>query len=415
MAQRARDVLGVLMVLVFIVAMVAGCGGASSTSSPTAPSESAAASGGQLSTGPALTTKPMAAADAARLDASIKSLMSTEASELDALWIGIWDPRQGVHEKAFGDAVHGGAAATLDDHVQIGSVTKTFTVTAVLEQVAAGKLSLDATINDELPDLATKYPAIADVTVRQLSGMQSPIQDYVNSDIASKTLVADHTHLFTADELIDEGMSLPLVTPDKYDYSNTNAIILGEMLEKLTGKPVDQVVTDIAKQVGMDQSALPPPAQQTTLPAPSAHGYVDSTTALSLGGIGVTIPSGTDVTDWSLSVAGARGAMYSTIADLGKWAASGLGTSLLPTDLARQRFVTHKIAAAGDYGLGIVDFGNGWIGHTGRTLGFEALVVYNRNTGAAVVAAVNNGGDLTPVAKKIAIGQFKDLSGLGGG
>ena len=55
------------------------------------------------------------------------------------MWIGVWDPEKGFYSQAYGDAVVGGEKAALDQHGRIGSVTKTFTVTAILQQVAAGQ------------------------------------------------------------------------------------------------------------------------------------------------------------------------------------------------------------------------------------------------------------------------------------
>ena len=79
----------------------------------------------------------------------------------------------------------------------------------------------------------------------------------------------------------------------------------------------------------------------------------------------------------------------STIADLGAWAASGSGTSLLSDGLIEQRLTTRKTVEGLDYGLGIIDFGNGWIGHSGQLIGWEALVLYDTDTGDVAVSIVN--------------------------
>ena len=67
-------------------------------------------------------------------------------------------PGQGILRGRLRWGVKGGAAATVADHSCIGSVTKTFTAVAVLQQVEAGKLALTDTVQKVLPDLATKYP-----------------------------------------------------------------------------------------------------------------------------------------------------------------------------------------------------------------------------------------------------------------
>jgi D-alanyl-D-alanine carboxypeptidase len=86
--------------------------------------------------------------------------------------------------------------------------------------------------------------------------------------------------------------------------------------------------------------------------------------------------------------------MYSTVADMGTWAASGLGTALLPADLGEQRLQAQP-TPEGDYGLGIFNWGSGWIGHSGQVIGWEALVAYNTDTGAVFVVMDNETGSLS--------------------
>jgi D-alanyl-D-alanine carboxypeptidase len=126
--------------------------------------------------------------------------------------------------------------------------------------------------------------------------------------------------------------------------------------------------------------------------------------AASIAEIGATIEPGTDATDWTVSWGGAGGGMYSTIADLGLWAATGSGTSLLSDDLIAQRLSTRPTVEGLDYGLGIIDFGNGWIGHSGQLIGWESLVLYDTDTGDVAVAIVNETASL--VAVEFALGSI---------
>ena len=183
------------------------------------------------------------------------------------------------------------------------------------------------------------------------------------------------------------------------------------MLEKVTGKPVGQVVTDLAAAAGMKDTALPAPGDDT-MPDPSSHGYVASLGQQSMKGIGLDIPVGTDVTDWTVSWGGAGGAMYSTIADMGIWASTGLGTCLLPADLAAKR-LAFKPIPEGQYGLGILSYDHGWIGHTGQIIGWEAITLYNTQTGAAFVGIVNETGSLQG-AEIVAVNLLPDLLKLVG-
>ena len=135
------------------------------------PSAAPASSASASWSGPKLTTTPMRAADVAAIDKLAQDAMA-QSPDLPGMWIGVWVPAKGFYTQAYGEAVKGGAKATIDDHGRIGSVTKTFTIAAVLEQVAAGKLQLESTIKETLPNLARKYPAIAGITVDQLAGMR---------------------------------------------------------------------------------------------------------------------------------------------------------------------------------------------------------------------------------------------------
>ena len=360
--------------------------------------------------GPALADTPMSEADAAIIDQTVADTIA-QVPDLVGMWIGIWDPEKGYYLQAYRDAARDGEPAAIDQHGRIGSVTKTFTITAILQQVAEGNLSLDSTIADVLPDLAAEYPDIADVTVEQLAGMHSPIQDYANTGVTISQVVEDPQHVFTPDELIAAGMSLPLMDPEVGGYSTTNTIILGEMLEALTGVPVEEVVTDVARQAGMTETALRAP-ELTAMPDPASRGYMGASGAVQMAELGLDIAPDADVTDWTPSWGQAGGGMYSTVADLGLWAETGLGTSLLPADVAAERLDFQPIPE-GSYGLGVFDFGNGWIGHSGQIIGWESIVLYNRDTGAAFTAIVNDTGNLG-AAESVAFTVLPDLGGLFG-
>ena len=117
------------------------------------------------------------------------------------------------------------------------------------------------------------------------------------------------------------------------------------------------MVTELAASVGLTQTALQAP-DQTLMPDPASHGYIPNDAVAKA--LGLLVKGGTDVTDWTPSWGQAGGGMYSTVADMGTWAGTGLGTSLLPADLAAKRFETKLIPEApSGYGLGLIDYGKG--------------------------------------------------------
>ncbi len=326
------------------------------------------------------------------------------------MWIGVWDPKKGWHIGGYGEAVVGGAKATDADHSRIGSVTKTFTATAILQQVAAGKLALTDTVGTLLPDLAAKYPDVAPITVEQLLSMRSGIPDYINSGLLTQQFLDDPEKVWAPDEIIAAVLDKMKVDPSVAEYSTTNYLILGEILRKVTGQAPDVVITGVATALGLSDTALPAPAE-TAMPAPASAGYIMDAGVASLKEAGGTATSGTTVQDATPSWGAAGGGMYSTVADMGAWAASGLGTATLPQALGDQRLQSRPIKAGGtiDYGLGIIDWGNGWIGHTGQAVGWEAVVAYNTQTGAVFVGMVNETASLMFVSA-VMMQYFPDLA-----
>jgi len=391
--------------------LVAGCGSGSttgSTSSTTAPNPSAAASQtADLWSGAAVTTTPMSEADVAAFDKVNEATMAVKGAP-PGMWIGVWDPKKGRHIGGYGEAVIDGAKATDADHGRIGSVTKTFTATAILQQVAAGKLTLSDTVGTLLPDLAATYPDLAAITVEQLLSMHSGIPDYINSGLLTQQFLDHPEKVWTPDEIIASVLAKTKVDPSVAEYSTTNYLILGEILRKVTGQAPDVVITSVATALGLNDTALPAPAD-TAMPAPASAGYIMDAGVASLKEAGGTAKSGTTVQDATPSWGAAGGGMYSTVADLGTWGASGLGTATLPQVLGDQRLQSRPIKPGIDYGLGIIDWGNGWIGHTGQAIGWEAVVAYNTKTGAVFVGMVNETASLMSVAP-VMMQYFPDLA-----
>lgn len=395
--------------------VIVACGGSddSSGDSGSAPSVPDV----ELWSGAALPTEEMSAEAATAVDAVAQSLFDSvvPAGELPGMWIGVWDPAEGVFMAAYGEAVLGETEATVEDHSYIGSATKTFTATVILELVAAGELSLDDTVADVVPDLAEQFPDTAGVTVEQLLGMHSGIPEYANTGVVLQKVVDDPATDLTIEEII--GMTVDAAgveAPGAGLYSSTNYLILGEMIEAVVGQPAEEVITDLAQRTGLDNTALQAPGNNE-MPDPSSHGYINSAGVGSLAAVGIDAAAGTDVTDWTVSWGQAAGGAYSTVADLGIWAGTGLGTALLPVELGEQRLQSSTIVADPDtgatleYGLGIIDFGNGWIGHSGQIIGWESLVLYNVTSGAAFVGLVNETGSLV-MPLSVAATQFPDFA-----
>jgi D-alanyl-D-alanine carboxypeptidase len=263
----------------------------------------------------------------------------------------------------------------------------------VLQQIDQGTLALDDTITDVLPDLATSYPDIATVTVEQLLNMSSGLPNYTDDPAFWTTFVTDPTKPWSLDDILAAALTKPTSPPGTAAYCNTNYIVLGAMLEQVTGKPAAEVITAVAQQAGLRQTALTAPADNT-MPAPHSDGYLTATSAQQLTSLGGTIPPNNNVTDWTVSMSGTAGAMYATVDDLLTWAATGMGTSLLSPAMAEARLTNSTELAPGEYyglGVGVTDT---WLAHTGAVNGWMSDVRLDRQTGAVVVTLVNIEGGL---------------------
>ncbi len=327
------------------------------------------------------------------------------------MWIGVWDAETGTYQGAYGEAELDAAPATAEDHLRIGSVTKTFTAAAVLQQIDEGTMSLDDTIADVLPDLADAHADVAGITVDELLSMTSGIPDYANTDLLMPAVVEDPSRVWTPEEVIELTLTEgEMAEPGTPGYSTTNYLILGEALEAVTGDAIEDVVNGIVAEVGLTQTALPAP-EDNEMPDPATHGYVFDAGVVTLAASGATAVSGTDVTDWSVAWGGAGGSMYSTIEDLGAWAASGFGNTLLAEQTAVERLDTTVLPDVGlGYGHGIIAFGDtDWIGHTGQIIGWETIAAYNTQTGDVFIGMVNETASL-PATIAVLSELYPDLA-----
>lgn len=329
-------------------------------------------------------SQTMSAADRAAIDAGAQAFLATSADNTPGLWLAVWDPKRGYYEQAYGEAILDGRPASVRDHFLIGSITKTVFATALLEQVAAGRLRLSDTVAELDPALARTYPIAARKTVAQLLGMTSRIPDH--ADPAVGRMFANPQQTFTRDEAIALGIAEGKPIPAPGGYSTTNYLLLGKLMKTVTGKTPERLVNGVLRQAGMPSSRLMPGNVQ--LPAPAAHGYIGRIYGPQAAQVNPSLSATTDVTDWTMEWGKEGGGAYATIRDLATWGGTCLGTKLLPTKVAAKRLQTTAIDA-GNYGLGIIKEGT-WLAHSGQAIGYTANVACNPKTGAVVAYALNS-------------------------
>ena len=350
-----------------------------------------------------LISTPMSSEEAARVDAAVRKLYDTETrKEIPGLWIGIWDVKRGFFLAAYGESERGKTAAAIQQTFRIGSVSKTFTATAVLRLIDQGKLGLDDPVGTVHPDLAKQYSALTAITIRQLLGMSSGIPDYLNipkSPIIA-TLTNAPTHEFTTDELIRAGLSAGIMsgTPQP-EYSNTNYIVLERIIEKVSGKSFPEAISSmVIGPLGLSRTAFPDP-RDASLPSPASHGYLNTVCSAELAALGgSTLQNDLDTSNWNVTSSRAAGAAYSTLSDLGLWAATTSGSVLLSSKLQNERLRTVPISAGTlNYGLGIFRLGR-WLGHSGQVFGWEAYALHDPERGVTFVLGTNSCSGATTLA-----------------
>ena len=171
------------------------------------------------------------------LDKAIPAAMK-RASVPGAI-VGIWQDGREPYVRAFGVSdTATREPMTTDIYMRIGSNSKAFTVTAILMLADQGKLSLD----DPIDSFVEGVPSGDQITLRQLAAMRSGIYDY--SDDTNPKLPQQPFRQWAAQELLEIGFRYPLLFPpgSDFDYSNTNTVLLGVVVEKVSGQPLGSFI-----------------------------------------------------------------------------------------------------------------------------------------------------------------------------
>ena len=306
--------------------------------------------------------KPVSDAVAQRLDGAVNQAMV--AAKVPGAIIGVWGP-DGSYIRAFGVADKATREPMKTDfYSRIGSETKTFTVTGVLQLADQGKLGLD----DPIAKFVDGVPEGDKITLRQLAQMQSGLFNYSESPEFQQAMLADPRRPFTPQELLNFAFAQPNAFPpgEGFEYCNTNTVLLGVVVEKVSGQPLHDYVRDhILTPLGMSHTSFP---TTNAFPEPHAQGYTVQTAD----------GKEANATDWNPSWGWAAGAMISTLDDLHIWAPALATGKLLTPQTQEQRLQT--VGAPGlppqdGYGLGIFSLG-GWIGHNGSLPGYQTVAVY---------------------------------------
>lgn len=334
------------------------------------------------------------------LRARLQSRLDTHRSDhgYPGAMVGVWTP-DGAWIGVSGVAGRGlDRPPEREDHTRIGSVTKTFTVMALLQLVDRGQVSLADTIGTYVPGIPNGDSA----TLRDLARMTSGIPSYNDNLDFVRVWAADPAGaVVSPQQLVDFAKSQPALFPagSRFHYSNTNTVLLGMVIEKVTGRPVAEVFTSgLFEPLGLSGTSFA--GQSPDLPEPHLNGITDQPGS-DVAELGIPIPPGgpvRDATNWNPSWEFTAGAMISTLDDLRTWTkALVTGGGLVSEDIQREREASVGTVLGrldpddpdATYGLGFFSV-QGWWGHDGSVPGYTTYAAHHPQRQTSVVVFVNS-------------------------
>ena len=263
---------------------------------------------------------------------------------------------------------------TVDDHFRVGSITKSFTSTAVMMAVDRGDISLD----DKLEKWVPGVPNGSVITLRNMLMMRSGIPDYNKKPRAAITLLLNPTAPWNDDTTLSLiKTSTPLFPPGtQYTYTNSNFVLLGLVLKAATGRKIRDILTqDIITPLGLTETSW----------QVDANGNGVSTT---------TAPAANSIA-WNPDFLGCAGGITSTVGDLIKWTAA-LRDHTLVSEATWNMWMDTVASFYGypapfreptpaqfGYGLGMESTGT-WFGHGGSWFGYDGWIAFEKNSGACI-------------------------------
>ena len=333
-----------------------------------------------------------------RLDAALNKAMA--ASGTPGAIVGVWKGDFAwTRAKGLADVAAGIPMKT--SYVwRIGSVTKTFTATAVLRLCDKGKLSLDDRLSRFRPD----FPKADKITIRQLLQHSSGIFSWDEDDATREAIIKHPDRDWTMEKMIRLAADKPFYFEpgSAFHYSNVGYFLLAPIIEKAAGEGVPQVIREeITEPLNLRHTYMPdgPRYKDEVI-----HGYMNGGDTL----IDTTGLRFADVINYDL--ANTPGGMVSTLADLKVWVKALATGRLLSARMHEEQFRTipNPGAKGAGYGLGVATY-RGWIGHSGGVAGSMCNVYTNPKEDTVIIQYFNK---LDPVHEKQNAEDLKVLGSL---
>lgn len=290
---------------------------------------------------------------------------------------------------------------TVDDHFRIGSNTKTMVGTVVLQLVDEGEIALDDPVSKFRPEI----PNGENITIEQLLDMRSGLFSYSELESFNQAMDDDPERVWDPEELVGIGVGEPVyfAPGDGWHYSNTNTVILGLIIQDITGQALEDALAErIYEPLGLDQTSFPA-LDDSSIPDPYSHGYLFGTNVSTLADpalpedeqaqalAGELLPN--DVTNDNPSWGWAAGAAISTATDLADYVEALIGGGLLSDELQSARLDSVQSTdpsspAAAGYGWALASFGP-FLGHDGSLPGFQSFMAHDPDTETTLIVITN--------------------------
>nr|AID65219.1 beta-lactamase [Cystobacter fuscus] len=337
---------------------------------------------------------------------------------------------------------------TPEARFRVGSITKNFVGTAILQQVDEGKVHLDDTLEKWLPGVFSNIDGKG-ITIRQMLNHTSGIESYTEAEEWITTVYMQPTHYWASPEALlslvkalrDTSISQgTVVAPGSgFYYSNTNFILLGMIAAKADGHSTSEwekvIQNRFLNKLGLTNSSIPP--KRDTSLGSGNRGYVNFYNFLGQDSSGesncvIVNPNcknaDSDFTAQDMSNAWSAGEIISTAADLTKWINAELKGSLLSEAIRKQQqtfMETCSSSVSGSchtqdvlVGLGLFKQTKyGFIGHRGEIFGFNGTIQYLPQKDLTVVVLSNrtalDGNHVGNVPEDVAAELFPDLQPQG--
>ncbi|WP_079182297.1 serine hydrolase domain-containing protein [Streptomyces yunnanensis] len=335
---------------------------------------------------PPVPPTPLPPLDVTALRTAISDLAHPEATGAQLRVTGSagsWYGTAGVADRATGRPVRE------HDTFRIGSITKVFVATVILQLAAEDRLVLDAPVQRYLPGLLPS--AFPSLSTTQLLNHTSGLPDESGAgvpDLSTPEAIARHRYdRWTPEQLVAQIASGPMkfAPGSKQEYRGINYVLLALLIERLTGRRYGEVIASrILRPLGLRQTSVP--GKDVRIHGPHVHGYLRMTDGSLL-----------DITDYDQTAAWGEGEMISTTGDLDRFLTALFSGTLLPRPFL-ERMCTLPVGVSmidgspARYGAGLQTVtmnGITFWGKTGERYGYGSFMVATRDQQRRAVFSFN--------------------------